>query len=243
MIESLPDLLTWENSEISYRYYCSRRRRTLAISVLPDLSILVRAPSGTSLKTIRQFVLSHAGWIMEVLRKLERRLPPEPLSYGSGATLHYAGKQFRLEVERGRKDSVTCLADHLLVTTSREPTEEKTKRLLGLWYRSRAEILFHDRLAHCHLRAADEDIPLPPMRIRKMRSRWGSFSRGRGITLNLVLVMVPVEYLDYVIFHELCHHKVPHHGPAFWRLLERLMPDCRRRKKGLNAYAARLSPI
>ncbi len=73
-----------------------------------------------------------------------------------------------------------------------------------------------------------------------MRTRWGSFSSKRAITLNLALVMVPIEYLDYVIFHELCHYRVGHHGPAFWRLFKRLMPDCRERKKALNTYALRL---
>lgn len=243
MRETLPDVVAWESAHISYRYYCSRRRRTLSVSVFPDLSILVRAPWRTSRATIRQFVLSRAGWITKVLRKLESRIPPEPPSYRDGATLHYAGRRLRLEVKGGAKGSVTCLFDRLLVTVPHEPTEEETKRLLGLWYRSRAEILFHERLRHCGLVAEREGIPLPDLRIRKMRSRWGSFSRGRGITLNLSLVMVPVEYLDYVILHELCHYRVPHHGPEFWRLLERLVPDCKKRRKGLNAYALHPAPV
>jgi predicted metal-dependent hydrolase len=241
--ERLPDVITWENSEISYHYYCSRRRRTLSISVFPDRSVVVRAPWRTSRKTIREFVLSRADWIVRVLSKLDQHPPQEPLSFRSGATLHYAGRQFRLEVRRGEKESVTCLSNRLLVTTRTEPTEERARDLLDLWYRSRADILFHERLSFCADLASREGIPLPEMRIRKMKSRWGSFSPGRGITLNLVLVMVPVEYLDYVILHELCHHKVAHHGPKFWELLKRLMPDCKARKEGLNAYASRLNTI
>jgi predicted metal-dependent hydrolase len=44
-----------------------------------------------------------------------------------------------------------------------------------------------------------------------------------------------------VILHELCHHKVGHHGRRFWGLLTRLMPDCKERRKALNAYAVNLS--
>jgi predicted metal-dependent hydrolase len=41
------------------------------------------------------------------------------------------------------------------------------------------------------------------------------------MTLNLWLVTMPLEYLDYVIMHELCHFTFKGHGPRFWRLLER----------------------
>jgi predicted metal-dependent hydrolase len=237
MIKSLPDSVTWEGTDLSYQYYCSRRRRTLAISVFPDRMVLVRAPHGTSRKTIQQFVLSRAGWVNAALRRFERIDVPEPPRYRSGEIHHYAGRKYRLEVKQGHKDSVACLSDSILVTTLHPPTGERVRKLLDRWYRARADILFHDRLAACGLVAEREGIPLPALRIRKMRSRWGSFSTRTGVTLNLMLVMMPVECLDYVILHELCHYKVGHHGAAFWKLLTRLLPDCRERKKALNAYA------
>jgi len=128
----------------------------------------------------------------------------------------------------------------VVVTTRIEPTEERTKKLLDAWYRSRADMFFHERLAACRHWAAQEGIPMPDLRIRKMRTRWGSFSLKGGMTLNLLLIMVPVECLDYVILHELCHYKVGRHGPRFWRLLKRVMPDCEERKKELNTYAGSL---
>jgi predicted metal-dependent hydrolase len=234
------DSVIWEATEISYRYYCSRRRRTLGISVYPDLSILVRAPFGTSQDVIRRFVLDRLRWIITVRRRFEQRIPPEPLRYRTGEIHHYAGKEHRLEVSRGQRDCVTCLTGRLLVTTRREPTEERTKKLLEAWYLARANILFDDRLVACHERAAHEGIPLPALRIRKMRTRWGTFSSKGVVTLNLLLVMMPIEYLDYVIFHELCHYKVRCHGPRFWNLLRRLLPDCDERRKKLNTYARML---
>ncbi len=239
-MNDLPDSVTWESLEISYRYYCSRRRRTFGISVYPDLSVLVRAPFGTSREAVRQFVFSRAGWIVRAQRKLDRYIPLQPLLYRSGETHHYIGRQYQLEVREGRSDYVTCLSGRVVVTMRLEPTAERTKKLLDAWYRSRAVIVFHERLAVCQRSAAQEGIPMPALRIREMRTRWGSFSSKGGITLNLLLIMMPVECLDYVIFHELCHYKVGRHGPRFWGLLKRLMPDCEERKKELNAYAGSL---
>ncbi|OPY59968.1 MAG: hypothetical protein A4E57_04603 [Syntrophorhabdaceae bacterium PtaU1.Bin034] len=217
MIKTVPDIVTWYDTQISYSYYCSSRRRTLAISVHHDLSVVVRAPCRTSLEKIRSFILEHAGWIVKTQRKLEQRSHPEPLSYRSGETHHYAGKAYRLEVEQGQRDSVACLGDRLIVTVRQGPSEEKTKEVLDSWYRRRAEILFHDRLVLCHQKAASEGVPLPLIRIRKMRTHWGSYSSKGVITLNLLLILAPIEHLDYVILHELCHYKVGRHGPRFWK--------------------------
>jgi predicted metal-dependent hydrolase len=242
-IETTPDVVTWESTDIPYRYYCSRRRRTLGISVHRDLSVVVRAPCRTSREVIRAFVGEHAAWIIRTQKKIAQKPDSLPLIYRNGEIHRYGGRPYHLEVRQGHTDSVACVTDRLVVTMQREPSEESTKKLLHAWYRARADILFNDRLLVCHQRAASEGIPLPTLTIRKMRSRWGSYSfRGR-VTLNLWLILAPVECLDYVILHELCHYKVRRHGPQFWRLLTRLVPDCRLRRKELDAYVAGLNVI
>ena len=67
-MESLPDLVTWNTSDIPYRY-CRSRRRTLCITVYPDLSVLVRVPMRAKPEAIREFVLKHALWIIKTWRR------------------------------------------------------------------------------------------------------------------------------------------------------------------------------
>jgi predicted metal-dependent hydrolase len=236
MIRTTPDVITWESAEISYGYYCSARRHTLALAVRRDLSIIVRAPYKTSRDTIRAFVHEHAAWILQTRRKIAQKRTTPP-TYSDGEIHRYAGRRYRLEIRQGRKESVACIADHIVVTVKEGSYEEKTKKLLEAWYRSRAEILFADRLQICHQAAEAEGIPLPSLTIRKMRSRWGTYSRKGHVSLNLWLILAPVECLDYVICHELCHHKIMNHGPLFWDLLNRLMPTCKERRKELREYA------
>jgi predicted metal-dependent hydrolase len=143
---------------------------------------------------------------------------------------------YPLEVCSGDKASATFIAGCIHVTTKGEPTAENVRRLLDRWYRAQAEIVFRERLAACHLRMP-KGIPLPPLRIRPMKTRWGSFSPQGRVTLNLWLVTMPVDCLDYVILHELCHFRIRGHGPRFWNLLERFLPDHRQRRKELNARA------
>jgi hypothetical protein len=233
--ESLPDLVTWHTSDIPYRYRRSRRR-TLCITVYPDLSVLVRVPMLAKPEPIREFVLKHAQWILKAWRRLESRrasIPP-PSQYTSGELHPYLGQVYPLEVQPGRKASVTFLSDYIHVTTKGEPTAENVRKLLDRWYRAQAKIIFHQRLAACH-RKMPKDIPLPPLRIRPMKTRWGSFSPRGRVTLNLWLITMPVDCLDYVILHELCHFKIRRHRQRFWKLLERFLPDYKERRRKLNA--------
>lgn len=189
----------------------------------------------TTPEAIREFVLKHALWILKTWRRLESRSaskPPEP-RYASGEMHPYLGQMYRLDVQPGQEASVRFLSGCIHVTTQGEPTAENVRKLLDRWYRCQAEIVFRERLAVCHARMP-KDIPLPVLRIRLMKTRWGSFSPVGRVTLNLRLITMSVDYLDYVILHELCHSRVKRHGPRFWKLLETFLPDCKGRRKRLN---------
>jgi predicted metal-dependent hydrolase len=72
--------------------------------------------------------------------------------------------------------------------------------------------------------------------LRDQRSRWGSCSSRGTLSFNWRLVLAPHDVLDYVVVHEVCHHVEHHHGPAFWRLLERRRPGYREQKAWLDAH-------
>lgn len=80
-------------------------------------------------------------------------------------------------------------------------------------------------------------VKLPLIKLRDMKSRWGSCAWQKGqITLNTRLYYAPRECLDYVALHELCHFVHPNHSPAFHALLTALMPDWKARKKRLEGW-------
>ncbi len=72
--------------------------------------------------------------------------------------------------------------------------------------------------------------------VRTMNTRWGSCSSATGrITLNTKLYYKPDECVEYVIVHELCHLIHPDHGKGFYALLEKELPEWKRRRKQLKA--------
>lgn len=74
----------------------------------------------------------------------------------------------------------------------------------------------------------------PTLRIRLMRSRWGSLIAGCRMSLNARLVQAPVPCIDSVVFHELCHLRVAGHGPEFYRELARYVPEWKARRAELR---------
>lgn len=231
------DIVRWGRVEIPYTYRLSKRK-TLAINVHPDLAVEVVAPLETPLEVIRTRVAKRGAWIQKAWREFELYLPKQPpRRYINGESHRYLGRQYRLHAEQGDKNSVKCLRGYLRVTSDHEPTPDSIKAQLEGWYREHAHRVFRERLAECSKIASLEGIQQPPLTIRKMASRWGSCSNKGRINLNLELIKATRECIDYVIMHELCHLKEQHHGPRFWHLLEKLMPDYRERRKRLNLYA------
>ncbi len=219
------DTVVSDGVVIPYRY-CHSRRRTLGMTIRPDKSVSVRVPLRTPLHDIRDFVGKRAAWIAKVWANFDRQPPVLPQSYANGAAFLFQGAEYSLAQEPGPAESVRLQGDSLVVTTTDQSTPSRLPELVDAWYRERAREVFSERLIECQCRMLLEGIGLPPVVIRPMKSRWGSYSyRTRRINLNLNLIKLPQECLDYVIIHELCHIKVRHHGPAFWKMVGRYVPD------------------
>ncbi len=59
--------------------------------------------------------------------------------------------------------------------------------------------------------------------IRNQKTRWGSCSHKNNINLNMKIIRLPEELMDYVILHELTHIRFKHHSSDFWAELNRLV--------------------
>jgi len=210
-------------------------RRTLAIHVYPDTSVVIDAPKNATLEKIKSKIVKRAKWIRKQQRLFERFPPPLPArKYISGESFRYLGRQYVLKVEQNLINKVRLERGKLIVYVT-HVNQQRVKELVNKWYRVKATNIFAERLLACQKLVAKVNIRYEGnIFLRTMKSRWGTCSKDAKITLNPELVAASKECIDYVITHELCHLKQHNHGRAFFNLLSAVMPDWEKRKEKLE---------
>lgn len=211
-------------------------RKTLGISVTPDGELIVTAPEDVEQERIDQKLQKRAAWILDKL-DLVSHLPPAipKRQFVPGETHLFLGRQYRLKVDR---DQLGTERRDGRIIVGGVPADEPTRirNRLHRWYQREAVTIFDERLGSCW-KKTQNIYPRPKLKIASMERRWGSYLRqSHSVMLNYQLVQAPVQLIDYVITHELCHIDHGHHGSAFLAGLNRMMPDWERRKVRLEAF-------
>ena len=208
----------------------------LKISVNPDLSVHVVAPTSKTIEEVDRRVIRRAAWILRQQNYFQQFRPEQPeRRYVSGESHYYLGRQYRLKVHQssGLK-AVKLIGRFLNVHTSDKSNREAVQKQVEDWYRIRAKEIFNAHAQQCYERMKRYGVTLPQLTIKKMAKRWGSLTPSGAMILNLELIKAPLQCIDYVIIHELCHTRERHHGPKFEALLTKSLPDWRRLKNRLE---------
>ena len=228
------DKIQYGKSTIDYELSYSNRK-TLGIKVHPDKSVHIIAPTNTRTSEIKDKVRSKAAWI---LRQQDFFLSFHPITppreYVSGETHLYLGKQYRLKITEGDKESVKLNSGRLLITVRVKDDKNKIMRLLRAWYKARAEYHFQKLFAENIYLAQGLSKGETELKYRWMEKRWGSCDRNGTIHLNLELIKAPKACIKYVIIHEVCHLAHLNHSSAFYELLGKLYPNWRETKDRLE---------
>lgn len=210
-------------------------RKNLKISVHPDLRVTVDAPSERSVEEVLARVRNRVPWILKQKRYYDRFQPIQPeRQFVSGESHLYLGKHYRLKISKSDTQSVRLKGGYFHVSLERPETKDHVKSTLLKWYKEHAYKLFTSRLNALYEKFSSMDLPLPKLNIKEMSTRWGSCSKGGIITLNLHLIKAPLNSIDYVIMHELCHLLEHNHTDKFYKLLAKYMPDWEKWKDRLE---------
>lgn len=224
-------------------YTLTRKRvKNLNLRIRRDGSVAVSAPAQVSLPRIDAFVLSKAPRILETQARLsaQAKAAPGPRTYSPGERYPYLGGFLTLSLQPGQRDSALRQGNLLVVTQKHTEDAARRAKLVEKALNGLAQEALSLALAQAYPPFAALGVPMPELRIRRMRSRWGSCFYTRGIvTLNRRLLAAPLPCIQYVAAHELCHFLVPNHSRDFYDLLSSTFPEWRTQRDILNANASR----
>jgi len=203
------------------------KRKTLALIVKPDGSLIVRVPLRASEKSIREFIEQHAEWIKKKQAEALATLPPAPKQYVPGEMFMFLGNAYPLEIVKGQKKPLLLKENFKLAESALGNAALAFER----WYRAQARQILNERVS---LYASQYDFQYKKIGITSARLRWGSCSANGSLNFSWRLILAPMEAVDYVVVHELAHTVFHNHSKRFWKKVEKIMPDYKERRKWLR---------
>jgi predicted metal-dependent hydrolase len=214
--------------------YCIEfgKRKTLGITVTPEMEVLVKVPEGTPWEHIEEKLEKRARWILKQQSYFLQFYPKMPEKQYRGGESHlYLGRQYRLRVTKAKKNEVHFTGREIQVCHT---PKSAAKSVLVNWYRSRAKLKFAEIAEPWIQRFEQYGVKPEGLFIQEMRTRWGSCTAKGKIILNPDLIKTPKACIEYVIIHELCHLIHKHHTYKFFKLQSTLMPDWEKWKDKLE---------
>jgi hypothetical protein len=203
----------------------SRRARHLILQLVPPHTLEVVVPRGTRPRVVEAFVRENQRWIESARAELSTRfrgdrdeLPRriELIALGSSVGIDY-------EIEVGMRPRWEASGDRLRVTCAAGAPAD-AREVLRHWLLQQGR----QHLTPWLLREADGIGERPSgVQLRLQRTRWGSCSAQRKISLNAALLLLEPKLVRYLMVHELCHLRWMNHSRRYWRLVERFEPDYR----------------
>lgn len=227
--------IVWGSREIAATLRRTNRR-VLTIQINPGGLVAVFAPNDASYDVIAVRCQRKGRWVFRELDRMEVEAAFTPeRCYLSGETHLFAGRPYRLAVERSADPFVRIEGARLIIGARRPNDAAHCRRLLTAFYAVEARSLFATRLSALLPPFERKGLRRPRLIIRRMSKRWGSYTASGNITLNVDLVRASPDLIDYVLVHELAHGFYGDHGEKWRNLLASVMPDWAERKRRLEA--------
>ena len=223
------------SKQIDFRLEYSGRK-SLGITVTPDLYVLVKAPVDTSLEKVKEKLRRKAPWIIRQQSFFLSFHPKIPARKFIGGETHlYLGRQYRLRIVQSKIESVKLKGKFIEVAAT---DKSKVKQLVNEWYLQNAKTKFQT-IAQTHTdKFKKHKIEPSSIVLRNMPTRWGSCTPKGKIILNPELIKAPKGCIEYVIIHELCHLVHHDHTQKFIDLQTKEMHDWEKWKMKLEKLLA-----
>lgn len=211
----------------------SRRRGGSRVSIRLDKfgELKITAPSWLSRRQIERFVDERRPAIREIVAKQAHK------KYVDGQTI---GKNHLLKVMPGDKLRAEIRSNFLVIYLPKdrhliEPNVQSlVSQNVAKILRQQAKYYLPERLAYL---AKKHGFKYEKLRFSHAMTRWGSCTSRGTISLNIALMNLPNDTIDYVIIHELCHLRHPNHSKDFWKEVEQILPNYKYYEKLLKHYS------
>lgn len=232
---SVTHTVTVGNRKIAYEL-TRKKVKNINLRIKPDGSVHVSASNAVTIAVIERFMKQKADFILLAIDKYNEKNKIAGVRFEDEEILSILGSDYMLFIYKGEynyiEENIGTLA---LYVTDTDDYELKYKTYIT-WLKPQCVKIM---TTLCQ-KAYDEyyrslGIKFPVIKVKDMRSRWGSCIPSKGIlTFNVHLMEYPFAAAEYVVAHEFTHFLQANHSARFYAELAKFMPDYREREKLLK---------
>jgi predicted metal-dependent hydrolase len=216
--------------------YKHRGLRAMKLSVRANGEIRVSLPNYVPYQAAVQFVQTKRGWL-ETHRPLTDAVLQNAQAIGKQHVLRFIGS-FRSNDIKSRVTAEEVIVTHPAKVPSDDDSVQQVAGVAAVRaLRQEAEAVLPGRVARI---AADTGFVYKSVVIKKLTGRWGSCDQHHNIVLNLYLMQLPWDLIDYVIMLELVHTRHLDHGEGFWSTFEAHEPSAKALRRRMRGYQPNL---
>jgi predicted metal-dependent hydrolase len=209
--------------------------RRAKLTIERDGSLQLRAAEDVATDELQAFLVSKREWIYKKLAEKEM-LQHEPITKElvDGEGFLYLGSSHRLRIAATKDLRVRLDRGRLVLP---ESLASNGYEHVVSWYQTRGVAWLRPRVTDW---AARLRVKPGTLEVADLGHKWGAATAGGRVRIHWAAMQLRPTLIDYVLAHELAHLRQAHHGPSFWQLLGRVMPDYGDRKAELAKVGAGL---
>ena len=210
-----------------------KKRKTIGIYIDFYGNIEVRVPKETAMDGIIALLEGKWDWIKLQSKEMKDRISGQiEKVYEHGEAFLYLGNSYPIIIVPNidiTKDYVLFEDDKLQIHV-KEHNDASIKQALKRFYYQQCKALVEGRI---RIYQPDFKTKTRSLRITDDNTNWGTCNSRYELTFNWKLAMAPIEVIDYVVVHEMCHMVHLNHERSFWRLVGKILPDYEQRSNWL----------
>ena len=208
-------------------------RKTLSLQVKHG-QVLVRAPYCVDENFISTFIQKKSAWLKAKIAQ-QSQADDFCCDFSQGSMLFLFGQLVTLNITFAKQAQTLLTNDinnkQILTIVLAERNQKKlsnkvllataVKKHIEQYFKQQAEQIIPPKVA-----TYSQLTSLKPssIKIRQYRARWGSCNNRGELSFNYLLMMLPIEVINYVVVHELCHLQHLNHSKEFWQLVAKYFP-------------------
>lgn len=228
--------IEYDNKVIEY-VLTRKKVKNINLRINGNGIVKVSANRYVPVRVIEKFIVEHASFITRAKEKAGQKAKETETAFmfENGDVFMLSGNKVRLEIHDAPYNNIRLCNNTLYLSCTNSEDRELVRKIYLEWLGKYTKETLLSVCEKIYPFFKPMGVQYPQIKFRKMKSRWGSCNYVKGIiTLNTTLAAYQVEAVEYVVMHEFAHFIVQNHSKDFYAVVERFMPDWKRRKGMLS---------